>query len=107
MSSSPVPVCFSAHGEGIVFSVKAQPGSRKNGFQGMVGDAAKLAVSAPPEDGRANEGLVELIADLLEVRRSQVELLQGKSSRQKRFLVRNLDLETVGKLWNRKFPSGT
>ena len=98
------PACFSPHPEGVVFAVRAQPGARKTGFQGMVGDSAKLGVGAPPEDGKANEALIELIADLLRVRKSQIELIQGKSSRQKRFLIRDVRCAQVREAWWKAYP---
>jgi uncharacterized protein (TIGR00251 family) len=49
-----------------------------------------VAVSAPPQDGRANEALVEALREALGVRRSQVELLAGATGRDKKFLIRGL-----------------
>jgi uncharacterized protein (TIGR00251 family) len=72
---------------GIDLLVRAQPGAKKSGVLGLVGDSIKLGVSAPPEDGKANEALVELIADLLSVRKSCVSLVSGKSARGKRFRI--------------------
>jgi uncharacterized protein (TIGR00251 family) len=78
------------HAEGIVLRVRAQPGARKAGVQGEQAGALKLAVSAPPEDGRANAALVELLRDVLGVKRSQVELLRGATGRDKQFLIRGV-----------------
>src|SRR5438309_2874149 len=75
---------------GLILPVRAQPGARKAGILGEQADALKVAVTAPPEDGRANKALVELIRDALGLRRSQVELLSGTTSRDKRFLIRGL-----------------
>ena len=53
-------------------------------------------MTAPPQDGRANQALLEALRDLLGLRRSQVELLSGETSRDKRFLIRGVskaDLE--------------
>jgi uncharacterized protein (TIGR00251 family) len=75
------------HAEGVVLRVRAQPGARKVGVQGEQAGALKLAVSAPPEDGRANAALVELLRDILGVKRSQVELLRGATGRDKQFLI--------------------
>lgn len=74
------------HAEGCVLPVRAQPGARREGVQGEQNGALKVAVNAPPEDGRANAALVEV----LKVKRSQVELLSGQTGRDKRFLVRGL-----------------
>lgn len=78
------------HAEGCVLPVRAQPGARRPGVQGERNGALRLAVSAPPEDGRANEALLELLRELLGLKRSQVELLSGQTARDKRFLIRGL-----------------
>jgi uncharacterized protein (TIGR00251 family) len=52
--------------------------------------ALKIAVTAPPEDGRANAALVEVLRDWLGVKRSQVELVGGHTNRNKTFLVRGI-----------------
>lgn len=92
--------CLGEHPKGVLFLVRAQPGARKQGFLGMVGSEAKLAVSAPPEDGKANEALVELVASLFGLRKSSITLVQGKSSRQKRFLIEGMALEEARERWS-------
>jgi hypothetical protein len=85
------------HAEGCILPVHAQPGARKAGILGEHAGALKVAVTAPPEDGRANKALVELLAKALNVKRAQVKLLSGNASREKRFLidgVRKGELET-------------
>jgi uncharacterized protein len=84
------------HAEGVVLPVRAQPRARKPGVAGEQAGALKVGVSAPPEDGKANHALVEALAEALGIRRSQVELLAGTTSRDKKFLIRGLartDLE--------------
>ena len=81
--------------EGCILSVRAQPGARKNAALGVHTGALKLAITAPPEDGRANLALVELLRDLLDLKRSQVELLSGQTSREKRFLLRGVTREEL------------
>jgi len=73
--------------EGCILPVRAQPGARKNAVLGEHAGALKLAVTAPPEDGRANHALVEFLRELLDLKRSQVDLLTGQTSRDKRFLL--------------------
>ncbi len=84
-------ITITEHAEGLVLPVRAQPGARRNWVQGEKGGALKVAVTAPPEDGRANQALVELLRDVLDLKRSQVELLSGQTSRDKKFLIRGLD----------------
>ena len=83
-------IAVTDHAEGCVLPVRAQPGARRNGVQGEQNGALKVAVTAPPEDGRANKALVEVLRDLLHLKRSQVELVAGGTSRDKKFLVRGL-----------------
>jgi uncharacterized protein (TIGR00251 family) len=52
--------------------------------------ALKVAVTAPPEDGRANQALTELLRDWLGLKRSQVELAGGATNRNKQFLIRGV-----------------
>src|SRR6516162_4685201 len=83
-------IVITDHAEGCVLPVRAQPGARRSGVQGEQAGALKVAVTAPPQDGRANEAIVEALREALEVRRSQVELLAGTMGRDKRFLIRGL-----------------
>jgi len=83
-------ITITDHAEGCVLSVRAQPGARRNGVQGEQSGALKIAVTAPPEDGRANAALVEEMREALGVKRSQIELLSGQTSRAKKFLIRGV-----------------
>jgi uncharacterized protein (TIGR00251 family) len=78
------------HPEGCVLPVRARPGARRAGVQGEQNGALKVSVTAPPEDGRANEALTEVLREALGLKRSQVELLSGRTSRDKRFLIRGV-----------------
>ena len=78
------------HPEGVLLPVRAQPGARKSGIQGERNGALKVAVTAPPEDGRANAALVEVLHEQLGLRRSLIELFSGQTSRDKRFLLRGI-----------------
>jgi uncharacterized protein (TIGR00251 family) len=79
---------ITAHAEGAVLPVRAQPGARRAGIAGEQAGSLKVAVTAPAEDGRANKELVEVLRDGLGLKRSQIELLSGQTSRDKRFLIR-------------------
>src|ERR1043165_6333888 len=89
----PIQIIDSA--DGCVLAVRAQPGARRNGVVGEQAGALKIAVTAPPDKGRANEAIVEVLADALGLKRGQVELISGATSRQKNFLIRGLTAETV------------
>ena len=83
-------IAVAPHPEGCLLSVRAQPGARKAGVVGEQAGALKVAVTAPPEDGRANQALTELLRDWLGLKRSQVELVSGATNRNKQFLIRGL-----------------
>jgi uncharacterized protein (TIGR00251 family) len=83
-------ITITPHAEGCVLSVRAQPGARKTVVLGEQAGALKVAVTAPPEDGRANQALVEVLREALGLKRSQVELNSGAKTRQKSFLIRGL-----------------
>jgi uncharacterized protein (TIGR00251 family) len=83
-------IAIAPHPEGCLLAVRAQPGARKAGVVGEQAGALKVAVTAPPEDGRANQALTELLRDWLGLKRSQIELAAGATSRNKQFLVRGL-----------------
>ena len=68
---------------GATFAVKVQPRARKNTITGAVGEAVKIALTAPPVDGRANDACVEFLAELLNVPRGSVTIVSGHSSRNK------------------------
>src|SRR5438132_46818 len=82
---------ISDHAEGCVLSVRAQPGARRNAIVGEQGGSLKIAVTAPPDQGRANKALVEVLCQSLKLKKSQIELLSGQTSREKKFLVRGIE----------------
>jgi uncharacterized protein (TIGR00251 family) len=83
------------HAEGCVVCVRAQPGARRNEIVGEQDGALKIAVTAPPDKGRANASLVLVLADTLGLKRSQVELIAGATSRAKKVLVREVTAEVL------------
>jgi uncharacterized protein len=78
------------HAEGCVLPVRAQPGAKKAGVVGEQAGALKVAVTAAPEQGKANKALVEVLSKALGMKKSQFELLSGAASRDKRFLIRGV-----------------
>jgi uncharacterized protein (TIGR00251 family) len=75
---------------GASFEVKVQPRARQNTVTGELDGALKLALTAPPVDGRANEGCIEFLANLLKVQRSSVTIASGETSRRKVIRVAGL-----------------
>jgi Uncharacterized conserved protein len=80
---------------GASFAVKASAGAKRNGVVGVHGDALKVAVSTPRDKGRANEALIEVIAEALRVPRKAVSLVKGETSTDKRFVVAGVEAEAL------------
>jgi uncharacterized protein (TIGR00251 family) len=68
---------------GVTFSIRVHPRARKNAITGVIGDAIKLTLTAPPVEGKANEACVEFQAEFLNVPRASVTIVAGQSSRNK------------------------
>jgi uncharacterized protein len=88
-------VTVEAHPEGATFTVRAQPGSRENGVRGERASALKVSVTQAAEKGKANQAVVDVLCDALGLRRSQIQLISGDTSRQKRFLVRDITVDQL------------
>jgi hypothetical protein len=80
--------------DGVTLSVRAQPGAKKTAVAGIYGEGVseqlKIAVHAPPVEGRANDALIAFLADLFSIPRRDVALLSGETNRSKVFLLRGL-----------------
>jgi len=79
---------------GVTLAVRAQPGAKKTAITGVYGEGAeaqlKIAVHAPPVEGRANEALIVFLSELFSLSRSRVVLVSGGLSRSKVFLLRGV-----------------
>jgi uncharacterized protein (TIGR00251 family) len=80
---------------GVTFAVKIHPRAKKNAIIGELGDALKLALTAPPVDGKANAACIDFFAKLLKVPRSSVTIAAGQTNRNKVIRVAGLSAEDV------------
>lgn len=81
-------------GEGTVtFAVRVHPRAKKNAITGELGEALKIALTAPPVEGRANQACIEFLAEVLRVPRASVSIAAGQASRSK--IVRVIGLTAV------------
>jgi uncharacterized protein (TIGR00251 family) len=83
--------------DGVVLPVRAQPGAKANALRGEQGGALKVAVTQIAEKGKANQALVEVLAEELGLKKSQIELIAGETQREKRFLVRGVTREELAR----------
>jgi uncharacterized protein (TIGR00251 family) len=85
---------------GATFAVKVQPRARKNAITGELGGALKVALTAPPVDGKTNQACIEFFAKLLKVPRSSVSIASGQGSRSKVVRVAGISAGDLRqKLW--------
>ena len=82
---------------GITFAIKVQPRARRNAIVGELGDALKIALTAPPVDGRANEACIHYFAKLLNLPRCSITIASGQSSRNKVIRVAGISVDELKK----------
>ena len=82
-------------------TVRARPGARRDGIVGLRGEAVKVAVTAAPEKGKANAAIEKVVAAALGVRKSQVRVVAGHTSRDKTLEIDGVDANAVRQLIER------
>ncbi|MBL8816883.1 MAG: DUF167 domain-containing protein [Planctomyces sp.] len=96
--ASPLPEYVSDCSEGCLLRLFVQPKARRRQVVGLHLDRLKVAVTEPPDRGKANAAVIELIAELLNVPRSSVTLLRGDTSRAKDVVVAGVRADTAATL---------
>ncbi|HZW29855.1 MAG TPA: DUF167 family protein [Isosphaeraceae bacterium] len=85
------------HAGGVVLPVLAHPGSKRNAVLGERAGALRVAVTAPPEKGKANAAIQAVLAAALRLKPAQLTLLSGAAARPKRFLIAGIGPEELGR----------
>lgn len=97
---SDIKIPFRKTGRGIAFKVKVEPRSSKTMIAGVItgdrGDALKVKLASPPVGGKANEELVELLSEVLGVRKSDIRIIHGQGSKQKTVEVAGVEDLKIG-----------
>jgi len=94
-SSTPSTLAVRATNDGTSFAVRVQPRAKRNAVVGEMSGAVKIALTAPPVEGKANEACIAFLADLLEVPRSSITIAAGETSRNKIIRVSGLKAAEV------------
>jgi uncharacterized protein (TIGR00251 family) len=81
--------------EGTRLQVKITPGAAKTKILGPHGDCLKIAVNAPPEKGKANHALVEMLSKILDVPKQQILVQSGHTSPRKVLLIQGITPDHV------------
>jgi uncharacterized protein (TIGR00251 family) len=74
---------FQRSKKGITLKVKVEPRSSRKGISGIVGDALKIRVNAPPVGGAANEELVRILSEEFSIKKTYIKIIRGHSSKDK------------------------
>lgn len=81
----------------VLLPVKAVPGASRTRCAGEWNGRAKIAVAAPPEQGKANQAIIAFLADLLQLRRRDVSIVAGTTSPLKTVRIEGVTVERVRK----------
>ncbi len=88
----------SADNRALIFSVRVQPRASKDEIVGEMDGALKIRLRAPAVEDRANEALIEFLAQTLNTSKAAVRILSGERGRTKRIEVRGVTTDQVQQL---------
>jgi len=84
---------------GILIRLYIQPCASKNEIIGIYDETAlKIRLTSPPVDGAANSACIEFMADILGIRKNQIEIASGKKSRIKQIKLSGISLQETENL---------
>lgn len=81
----------------MILELHVQPGAARSGFAGEHDGRLKLRLAAPAVEGKANEALIEFLADYFGVPKRNVRIAAGLKSRRKRVIVEGAQWKTTSK----------
>ena len=93
-----VSSCYDLQLDGILLRVGVVPGASKTQVKELAGDTLRIRVAAPPIDGRANLALLQFLARIFGVKKSDVELVSGDKSRAKKVKIYGVEPDQVEQL---------
>ncbi len=67
----------------LIIKIKVEPRSSRAGIVGSYGESLKVKITSPPVEGKANRELIEILAKELKIAKRDIEIISGKSSRNK------------------------
>jgi uncharacterized protein (TIGR00251 family) len=77
--------------EDLKITVLIKPRSSRNAVLGIHDDALKIALTAPPVEGKANKSLIKFLSKTLHLPQSDIQIIKGAKSKKKVLLIRNID----------------
>jgi uncharacterized protein (TIGR00251 family) len=82
----------------VIFAVRVQPRASKDEIAGEMAGTLKIRLQAPALEGRANEALIEFLAELLKTPKAAVRILNGERSRIKRLEILGVTKQQIERL---------
>lgn len=95
MSAEIAAVEITESAGGVTFAVKVVPGASRSRLAGVLGSAVKVTIAAPPEAGKANAAVVELLAAGLGVPRRSISLVSGATKPLKRMQIAGISADEL------------
>jgi len=99
LKTSPIdfnfPCCIQQSNNGVKLIIQAKPGAKQSKVTDISTESIGIQIGAPPKDGKANEELVEFLAEVLNVKKRQVSLDKGVTDRSKIVIVSDTDSKYV------------
>ena len=87
-------VVFSSKGRAGL-AIHVRPGARRTGVVGVKADRLVIDVTAQPEKGRANKEVIRFLAKFLGLRKAQVVIISGETSREKRVVFEDMTQDAL------------
>ncbi len=84
--------------DGVVFNIRVIPRASRCELAGVQGDALKLRITAPPVEGAANKECVRFLSDMLGVKKSQIKIIAGHSSKNKKVSISGINRKDIEKV---------
>jgi uncharacterized protein len=81
--------------EGLLLAIRVIPRSARDEIVGTHGNALKIRLNGPPVDGKANAQLIRFLGDRLGAPPSRIQIVRGKTAREKQVLVTGLRPEEL------------
>jgi len=75
---------------GYILPIHVSAGAGADAVRGEYDGKVKVSVTAPPQDGKANKAICDLIAEQLDISGRNVKIVSGQKSREKKVLIENV-----------------
>lgn len=82
--------------KGSALAIRVTPRASRNEIAGILSDGTvKIRLTSPPVEGKANDALINFLADVLDVPKSRIDIVAGETGRDKLVSILDLDARTV------------